>query len=66
MKNKLSEQLIEEIEKLAKKQTCHEISEEDGSNIYDLAGGNFDDAHGFGMDDGQIYLARRVLKALHE
>jgi hypothetical protein len=34
--------------------------------VYDWAGGNIDDAYQLGYDDGEICLARTVLKLLNE
>jgi hypothetical protein len=33
-------------------------------NPYDASGGNYDDAYTIGIDDGQIILAKEILKDL--
>lgn len=34
-------------------------------SIYDASGGNFDEAHSLGIDDGEIYFARSILKMIN-
>jgi len=66
MKNKLSEKSIEALKKKAARETIWELFEKDGSIVDDYAGGNIDDAHSLGVEDGETVMARKVLKALHE
>jgi hypothetical protein len=56
--------VVRKLEKIAKKNTCQDVAEEEGEeffNVYDVAGGNIDDAYQAGYDDGQIELAREML-----
>jgi len=57
------EKIKEKLVNLAKKQT--HMSNPDFCS-YDACGGNFDDAFEMGMNDGEIYLARRLLKDLFD
>lgn len=33
-------------------------------NAYDCSGGNYDDAYAYGVEDGKILFARKLLKCL--
>lgn len=46
---------------LAKQKTLFEKD----SNAFDASGGNYDDAYYLGCEDGEICLARKVLKAFN-
>ena len=49
----------EYLEKIAAQKACQD---EDDFNPQDYAGGNYDDAFALGEDDGEIFLARALLK----
>ena len=66
MKNKISEKSITALTNRAAKKTLWELCEEEDSIVDDWAGGNIDDAYELGVKDGQIIMARKILKALHE
>lgn len=59
----MKEETIKMLEKLALNSTIHD---EDGNYacVDDYAGGNVDDAYRIGHNDGQIELARIILKAI--
>lgn len=51
--------IIDEIRKAA----AQEISaDEDDFMVYDYTGGNIDDAYSIGLDHGEVYFARQLLK----
>jgi hypothetical protein len=39
---------------------------EAGDNIFDASGGNYDDAYGIGLRDGEISLAKQLAALLKE
>lgn len=49
----------EHLEKIASQKACQD---EEDFNPQDYAGGNYDDAFALGEDDGEIFLARALLK----
>lgn len=55
------ENLKSKLEKLAKKETLGD----NNCNAYEASGGNYDDAYGLGFDDGEVSLAREILKELN-
>jgi hypothetical protein len=55
----MNEQILEYLKKLAEKQTHINDEEFDGT-----FGGNYDDAYSAGTDDGEIWLARKILTDL--
>lgn len=59
----MSLQIRKLLEQLASR---HCWFEEDDYSIYDLCGGNYDDAYSGGYDDGEASLARSILKMLDE
>lgn len=58
----MTDTFIELLKKLAKKETCFDNLKDGEAPGYYC--GNEDDAYQFGHDDGQIELARTVLKEL--
>jgi hypothetical protein len=62
----MNEQMIEMLKKLAGENTLRETSDAEGYMIsaYEASGGNYDDAYSMGMRDGEILLARELLKML--
>ena len=60
--SKLSEEFKKHLLDLANKETIYdkELSPDEAS------GGNYDDAYSIGSEDGEIYLAREVLKELSD
>lgn len=61
MDSKMNLELLKFLEKLAAKTAA---ADDEEFNAYDYSGGNFDDAYSTGCSDGQIYLARSILKKL--
>ena len=57
----MNEELRKALTKIAEGKTIFEKWGED-TNIYDASGGKFDDAYYLGDNDGQIMLARHILK----
>jgi hypothetical protein len=55
----MNKKIIELLTELAKTQA--NIDNED-YNTYDYSGGNYDDAYYQGVEDGEILLARKLLK----
>lgn len=53
--------LIVEIERVANKTAA---SDSEDFNAYDASGGNFDDAYQLGTEDGEIFLASRLINIL--
>ena len=39
--------------------------DEEGFSVFDWSGGNIDDAYSMGLDDGEISLARELLKMIN-
>lgn len=62
----LSEKFISELTKLAAEQTTYDLIEQSNGadSVYDFCGGNYDDALARGIGDGEIIMARRVLREL--
>ena len=60
--DKLREYLKEIAEKDAHSENCGDW----GFNACDASGGNYDDAYSYGQEDGEIFLARTILKKLEE
>jgi hypothetical protein len=64
------EALKAKLEKLAKEETIYDAMEASGFDgsvtVNDYAGGNMDDAHQRGLDDGRVDLAREILKEFFE
>lgn len=52
-------ELIEGLKKMARREPWADDA------VYDNSGGNYDDAYAGGIDDGQTYLAREILKGLN-
>jgi len=52
---------IKALKNLAKRTAWSDDSE---FNVSDYSGGNFDDTYSGGFDDGETYLARKILKQL--
>lgn len=57
----ISQTILEDLIKLAK-QTAS--SDEEDFNVYDICGGNYDDAYYAGTSDGEILLARNILRQM--
>ncbi len=57
----MNEELIEKLKTLAKKECW---SDDDEFEAYSYSGGNFDDAYSGGYRDGEIDLAREILREL--
>jgi len=63
----MKQEMIDRLTQMAKRTCCdEEIDEDEFFNPDDFAGGNIDDAYQGGFDDGETYLAREVLKAIHK
>lgn len=57
----LSPQFISRLKELAEQKT---LQERDVLSVYDVSGGNVDDAYEAGVEDGETFLAREVLEDL--
>jgi hypothetical protein len=58
---------LEELETFIKlKSNKKSRSQDEDFNVYDWSGGNIDDAFSLGMDDGEIFFAREILKKIQE
>lgn len=55
--------LIEKIKEVAAKKATYDDPE---FSAYDYSGGNYDDAHDVGMENGEILFARVLLEMLDE
>lgn len=60
----MEKEMIEYLEAIAKKEAL--FDDMDDFDILGASGGNFDDAYQFGCDDGEISLARNLLKKYKE
>ena len=58
----MTPEMLEKLKKLAFTEAACDYED---FNPYDVSGGNFDDAYYAGCTDGEILLAREVLKALN-
>ena len=56
-------ELVEILKPIANKEA---LADNDDFMVDDYAGGNIDDAYYHGVDDGEIYHARRMLRYLVE
>jgi len=50
--------ILELIEKKSQLKTMSDSHPD--SNVFDISGGNYDDAYGLGVDDGEISFAREL------
>lgn len=57
------DKIIERIREKAKEEISHN-GDDPMCSIYDLCGGNYDDAYYVGRDDGAIYFARELSNLL--
>lgn len=55
------EKIKAELERLA---ACKASCDDENFMVNDYAGGNIDDAYSLGQDDGEIMLARNLLKLI--
>ena len=53
------EELVKMLKGLAKQDMR---SDNDDFNPMDASGGNYDDAYSMGLEDGVVFLARRIIK----
>jgi hypothetical protein len=59
----MTEQIIGHLKTIAVKESIYDnISDEEIVGIDDYAAGNIDDAYALGLDEGEIYLARHLLR----
>ena len=56
------DELTKIIDETASKEASYQIPGE--VTIYDLSGGNYDDAYSIGLEDGEIWFAQRLKKVL--
>lgn len=63
----LTIELIESLKKLAAEETLDDLIDK-GEDVCvdDFAGGNVDDAYSTGYNDGQVALARDILKVISQ
>lgn len=60
---KLTLETLEKLKKLAKKESVYDDLAED--DFYDASGtGNYDDCFNYGIEEGEIQLAREIIKSL--
>ena len=61
----MTEEMIEHLKNIATKESIYDnISDDEVVCVADYAAGNIDDAYGLGLDEGEIYLARQVLRMM--
>lgn len=60
----MTDELLERLKKTAARKCWSDDPDWEGANDY--AGGNIDDAYSGGREDGEAFLARKVLEALGE
>ena len=58
----MNEELLFYLRKLAR--TEPELPVDSDDTIFDICGGNYDDAYYSGFNDGEIFLARKILDKL--
>ncbi len=56
----MTTEFIERLKRLARSE-CFYDNEDVDQNIYEIGGGNIDDAFDLGVDTGEVLLAREVL-----
>lgn len=54
------------VEPNAKPETLEDVSEDGCPDVQGVCGGNFDDAYSRGVDDGEVYFARMIMKIIEE
>lgn len=59
----MNAKFIEKLKDIAQREAWVDNKE---FSVFDFCGGNFDDAYSGGVDDGEILLAREVLKEIGE
>lgn len=57
----MNQEMIAELKRLAAKEIW---SDDEDFNVYEMSGGNFDDAYYAGNESGKTKLARQVLNSM--